>query len=1766
MNNKPYEISLWDDIIIYSISPKFGADYPDNNGATTFTFIEEPTVYEEVTEEVTVEGNDTLGYTIIQESYSLDIESLDDLDKIYPNGWEIISWRVEEKKIGVIGSNTITAQHRAFNGKLVSNVNGQNTLTFSIYQKYYDNQTGEFVENPFIRLLTNERKIKLRLGADDDAKWYDFIIKNVQESSDSKVFSFTCTDLFMNELSKVGFSVKLDAELENNIGTVTDLAQSVVEMTDWDVLPVGEGSDLIHSFVEEPLYQLKIAAGGTAIVLKPVVLQEGELQYTFESKANYELYGFYSAINSKSKTIQVLCKVDNNGKPVKVDYDSSWPLDETLNVIASEHIEDSSVRQFVIENVEYKEDGRPNFVDGMNISTKYRGRRIVRSQVTKYDANLGKYVSKYLALDDNGEPIEDDIYWCFAASDIDELTVLHNYVTNPKDFTHTKGWEVVAPDNATNLIKIDFKSTYTGGAQVDEDGSFVAGDNELINVVRSCITFEVPDEEQVTQKIYNSGLWNYLYDYDKITKGEQFVVRIKQVKTVSSDNPWGEAFTTNDITPKILFFSSKWLDETDQFFDFEEIKDKESKLYDENYVTYRFTCLESLSHEKIISGYLGLCLEFPKLEGTQLYALEELQVFKQIFLKEDSEDSTTGQMNYDVVEKESEATKILTPGEYANTPLVMPTYYVYKDGASEKQNLDSMTYDLETKDKTILEASYTPYFDPYSAARIQISASESNCFNILQDIAENSQSWVKFTIKHEATGHIQKDNGKPIKQISFHKFVGKKNYAGFKYGINLKSIQRTVESNQLTTKLIVKPNSNEFAENKQCAIGKAPSNPIKEDFIYNFDYYIKQGMLSSDLIFEDLYGKEGFYTYLKEKNVEVEKKSDQVAYYSILNSDMEAEVTAYKKLRDEAVQNRAELISDIYSISKYEYNYFIQQIADKTLISISGDNGSIKTPHPDAPTTIQGLQNYIKQNSLIFEKASWESWFSQNSIYDKLIQIQTLNAQIINANMVLYNTQSAPLNEEAASNDCLVKQFKLVSEKYEELKREFAELQKQKQDREREFYTKYSRYIQEGTWNSEDFYDNELYYLEALNVSAISSMPKISYTINVIDVSQIEDLENIDFDLGDQTYMQDVEFFGYVKKSPDSSILTPYSEEIVCTEISRTLDDPSQNTIKVQNYKNQFEDLFQRMTAATQQIQYKAGEYQKAANAFSEDGEIKPASLQKAFENNKLMLNNATDQSVTWDNTGITAINLKEPNLQTRIIGGAIMVTNDGDTWHHAITGDGINASLITAGKISVGEVTLETGDQTSFRWDNLGISAYRFITDNKGEVKHDPYTFVRLDSFGLYGIDGNKNFAAMDEDAIWNAPEAKFGLTWKGFFLHSDDGAVQITSNEYIQVFNGRPQKDEDGNYTNLKIKIGNIGTETNKKYGILILDDNGPVITQDDDGNITITGALDAKRGRIGGWDIDQNGFSKSSSDPDDNPFYFYIQSNPYSAENEIPYNPVIAINYQNEYKFYVRSNGYLYAKDANITGRITAEEGQIGRFKIRDGGLVVEDGVYPYSAMFPYGFFCDWDLYLMGLGGDFGHVFSAKTKGTKSLDCYISKSASGVPDGDSGTPYFDIQFKNSESNYFKMSVDTETGITLRAQHYGRLVGSWNSDSALSTDSDLNLKNSISLFNDKYEIFYNELVGRVFKYNNGTSNRLHCGFIAQEVGAALSKANLSTQDFGGLVIKSNTNGNETWHLRYAEFISLNTWQIQKLKSRVSELESELSILKQKFETFSNL
>jgi hypothetical protein len=47
-----------------------------------------------------------------------------------------------------------------------------------------------------------------------------------------------------------------------------------------------------------------------------------------------------------------------------------------------------------------------------------------------------------------------------------------------------------------------------------------------------------------------------------------------------------------------------------------------------------------------------------------------------------------------------------------------------------------------------------------------------------------------------------------------------------------------LNSDGIVSKIIVKNNANEFAPNGFCSIARAPENPIGENFIYNFDYYI----------------------------------------------------------------------------------------------------------------------------------------------------------------------------------------------------------------------------------------------------------------------------------------------------------------------------------------------------------------------------------------------------------------------------------------------------------------------------------------------------------------------------------------------------------------------------------------------------------------------------------------------------------------------------------------------------------------------------------------------------------------------------------------------------------------------------------------------------------------------------------------------------------------------------------------------------------------
>ena len=171
-------------------------------------------------------------------------------------GEDTIPSHYEDRKIAIIGSDTMTSECRAIEPQLVENTNGTNTFTFKMYHSYYSPE-GEKYTNPFLNLLVNERKVKVLWKN----KWYDLLIKNCQENSEDKSITYTCTDLFINELSKNGFNIELSDDLGNNQGSIVELSRTVLEDTDWSV---SSESESIKQEKEEPVYYVDTIYGFSA--------------------------------------------------------------------------------------------------------------------------------------------------------------------------------------------------------------------------------------------------------------------------------------------------------------------------------------------------------------------------------------------------------------------------------------------------------------------------------------------------------------------------------------------------------------------------------------------------------------------------------------------------------------------------------------------------------------------------------------------------------------------------------------------------------------------------------------------------------------------------------------------------------------------------------------------------------------------------------------------------------------------------------------------------------------------------------------------------------------------------------------------------------------------------------------------------------------------------------------------------------------------------------------------------------------------------------------------------------------------------------------------------------------------------------------------------------------------------------------------------------------------------------------------------------------
>ena len=1504
--------------------------------------------------------------------------------------YEISAWEDEltqdgefiEHKLAVIGSNTMTGLNKVYNPVFNKKANGEKTLTFSLKYKYFDPyKENEDVVNPFVGLLTNERKVKLHY----DDEWYEFIIKEHSESSDGLEWTYTCTDAFVLKIKKRGYNITFDTELNNNQGTARELAEETLKDTEWRI--PDEGVDNFKQLVAEPIYKATLnSVSGIEII-------NASGDGTEIPGASASIYLFYSYVKNQSgKFVQFIIRDENR----------EYIIDDK-NVITDTNFR---IETELVYNKDDNDIITFKTVDGItiitvgDIETKYQANRLAYNQLTTYDPVMQRTVDRFDAA---GHEVYRYIDYVYTTSDI-----VINYITNGDNFNvledgTLQGWNPYVDSTDTiNKLELVTKPELGAGAQLADLATLSQIEGFLKVHFNGALTTNYENA------VFNSGIENNASALKSIAKGDKFVFRWRAGKgeidtlqpenrlrllvakyTQDSPTRFGYYYKHIDKNNIILDFTleeGQELDVLNNIIEGGTLEQGEDGKY--NYVidtvvqspSTKYIYVNSADNQEYV--WSGLTGDFELKNGNNYlpyyYLVAEAQkAISNTSLKDPTEKFgifiyTTGVDTTTEVDEETQETiatinpiyiqdiqltRYIPDSGNNDKPIVMgnipvatstSTEYYYLKPAEGSAAEDVIMYTSAEELAASLGISVDDIVALYnedSIKNLTISASKSNCFDILQTIAETFECWIDLVVEHDEFGYITYTDDMPNKFVYLREYAGDNNYTGFKYGINLNSIERTINSDEFVTKLIVDQSQSEYVDEGYVSIGLAPSNISKESYILNFDYYYNQGLLNKEMAEPD---RLNFISEVADLNLQIQEKEKT-------RRDLEASMTAlgskrnvYTELIATAQDSQTESLGDFETLTNRTYSeyqelqkngtsyegdiyiltedtevqegkqYYILVIVEEentfeeveepsgdpeaqgwyeilpdfteedtivdlvgmiyvssaTINNYSGLLTNIESEYWKVRQELRGVENYTfkiwaaidanEQRHVYLELNDYLPGFSfefEDSTYESDVSTKYFDIISETGNEFIFNAPYNYLVKDVddnvitsyVMNDSSVVNFKINYigvEPVGGVALEIKELQEEKNDLTTDFNNKYSRYIQEGTWNSTDYIDSELYYLDALQVSNTSAQPTVSYTINVVEVSELEGLEGYLFDAGDKTYVEDTEFFGWhidnigTEQEPEF-IYTPAKEEVIVSEVEWHLDEADKNTITVQNYKTRFEDFFQRISATVQTVQYNEATYAKISSLVDPDGTINQDVLLDSLNNiSGRQYSLTSNGSVIINDDVILIQNLTNPANRVIINSEGIRVSSDGgNNWATAIDGQGINIGAVYTGTLNTNEVIIGSRDNPSFRWDKSGISAFKYDANNS-ETPYDLQTYVRYDQYGLYGIKEDSGFKAQSLQDVLN--KAHFAVTWDGFFIrnsYEDGGKVSITSDNDFQVIDGTNTE---------RIKIGSLGIDENENriYGINISDKNGnSILNTNNDGDLTITGTINATAGEFSG-----------------------------------------------------------------------------------------------------------------------------------------------------------------------------------------------------------------------------------------------------------------------------------------------------------------------------
>lgn len=604
-----------------------------------------------------------------------------------------------------------------------------------------------------------------------------------------------------------------------------------------------------------------------------------------------------------------------------------------------------------------------------------------------------------------------------------------------------------------------------------------------------------------------------------------------------------------------------------------------------------------------------------------------------------------------------------------------------------------------------------------------LTGEKSNRFNLTQELSKVFKVYPIYWIEHDEQGKVIKEideNGteRMKKKIFYITEKGIENQLGFRYEKNLSNISRTLKSDQIVTKLYVQDVDSELSKTGLCSIKTAEDNPSKDSFIIDFSYYTTKGILDKDLVNADLYGiNENDYGYLKQLghfNSEYDKLSDL-----IINLSNES----YTELQGNVDVNFEGILTAQKQLIKY-----------KTQMDKYKNQTTTSTTQEPSKTYLN-YQNKYKEQFVILNNLIYETFFDadtgqyQDLKSGAVMQGDKTKAAQFFDDMSLEELKDSPYVKQHTYQCGMLGQFNKEYLQLTTWKKMQSNYLKLINKLSLKFFRKYEPYLKEGTWTDSNYLTDNAYYFGAKEVAAEGAIPKVSYNISVVDLYALPEYEDYKFDVADTTYVEDIDMFGI---NPITGF--PNRLKVIISEKTNDLDEPKNNSISIQNFTTQFDDLFQQVTASVQSLTFNENIYKRSSN-FTSTQNVEQDSLQGTLDTNELTLLKTQENNISLDKEGQAGSDINNHSNKYKLNGqGLFFSNNGGQTWNVGVGPSGINADYIKVGTLDAGKVRIVDNDYLYFMWDKDGIVALRDPTkiNSQDQSNYSANDFAVFNRYGL--------------------------------------------------------------------------------------------------------------------------------------------------------------------------------------------------------------------------------------------------------------------------------------------------------------------------------------------------------------------------------------------------------------------------------------------------